>query len=452
MGNVDYDIKNLVQAGNFEKAKDLMVANHYLEESAIAIFRDMKPTENILNFINSFEKPNWKHYVPFLNKESTFTFLDFAQKNHINLFEKINENNDARIIDINMTKLTGYYNDTSDFFNSITTETISKALLQEDTFLIVKQWLEKYVNISDYNNRYSSTHILLDKLNTPGLLSEENYQKIFTRSNFTKQLLELNSNDAEELFKKYSNLFKNKEELIDTRVLLSFYHHGELNDYSTQKLKEAIKTKKFNPNYDLLHETTQINIQRGEFGFSLMMDSPKYDLLKQLLDNNLLPTNLYNCPDNDREPTFFERFFCNNIRKHSKKNDVGYLLTVVKEVESLQQYGVEKKSNLTSREKLNDILEEYLGIEEDRGFFRKNEKIKINKDIEELARDIGFHPVQAQKLVEFLDKRYNFTPDLEATQRINNNEKQIREIWNDLMSQINFTQELESQNKKIMKP
>src|SRR5579875_3575615 len=115
------------------------------------------------------------------------------------------------------------------------------------------------------------------------------------------------------------------------------------------------------------------------------MDSPKYELLKGLLDNNLLPTNLYNSPDNDREPTFFERFIGNNISRYKTKSDLEYLLTVIKEVDALQAYGVEKKSNLTSREKMNQMLDKYIGIKETGGFFRHNEKIQISEDVEKLA-------------------------------------------------------------------
>lgn len=81
-----------------------------------------------------------------------------------------------------------------------------------------------------------------------------------------------------------------------------------------------------------------------------------------------------------------------------------------------------------------------------------NNKVKINKEIEDLAFDMGLHPVQAQKLVAFLDKRYNFTPDLATQQKVSDDEKQIRETWNELMNQVIFTKEPTSENKKTIKP
>lgn len=440
--NVDYDIKKLVNEGKFDDAKEIMAKNHYNQTLATSLFRDNPTNENILNFINSFETPNWKHYVPFLSKDSTLKFFEFAQQNHVNLFEKTNEHNDLRLIDLVKDKLTGSFgHDASLFFKALTTATISKALLQEDTFLMVKEWLEKDVYLSEYNNPNSSTHILLEKLNTSGLVNEENHQKLFYRNNFTKQLLELNYNDTEKLFNKYPNFFSNKEELLDTKALLSFYHHGELKDFAAQRLEKAIETKKFNPNYEILHGTTKDNILKGEFGFSLIMESPKYAVLKKLLDNKLLPTALYNCSHNDQEPTFFERFLANNLQTYKKKNDKEYFFNMLQEIELWQNYGVEKRVNITSHEKMNTFLEKFLGIEETRGFFMGSEKVKIDKDIEELARDIGLHPIQAQKLVEFLDKRYDFTPDLKKSSE---NEQQIRSAWNNLMNQVIFKEEVKN--------
>lgn len=446
-GNVKYDTIKLVQEGKFDEAKKLMVDNHHNETLFISSIENVPPNDSILNFINSFEDPKWKHYVPFLNKESTLKFFEFAQQNHVNLFEKTNEHNDTRLIDLIKVRLIGSYgNNTTDFFKSITTETISKALLQEDTFLIVKDWLEKHVNISDYNNPHSATEILLDKLNTPGLISPENHEKIFTRNNFTKQLLDLNYKDAEQLFAKYSNLFSNKDELTDTRILLSFYNHGEMNEFVSTRFKNAIETKTFNPNYDLLHPTTKENIKRGEFGFSLLMSSPKYALLKDLLDNKLLPTDLYNSQDNDQEPTFFERFLGNNILNYKNKNNIEYFFNVLQEVEVLQNYGIEKKINLASRERTDQILEKFLGVEESRSFWGSGEKVKIDKDVEELAMAIGLHPFEAQKLIAFLDKRYNFSPDAQLEETKANDEKAMKDAWNNLMNQVVFTKELKKEN------
>ncbi len=450
--NVDYDIKKMVSEGKFDEAKEIMAKNHYKQAGVISIFRDSKADDNILNFINTFEEPQWKHYVPFLNKESALKFFDFAQKNNVDLFQKVNEHNDARLIDITMGRTMDIFNNPSEFFKNITVETIGKALEKEDTFLIVKQWLEKYTQLKTEYGSTDATKFLLDKLNTPGLISEENYKKIFTRNEFTRKILELSYKEADELFNRYPNFFKNKEELTDTRILLSFYHHGDLNESISTRFKNAIETKNFNPNYDIMHATTREHIQRGEFAFSLLMDSPKYTILKQLLDNKMLPTDLYNCPDNTREPTFFERFLSNNIRTYKKKNNIEHFFNILQEVEVLQNYGIEKKSNLTSREQMNEMLEEFLGIERSRGFFSRSEKVKIDNDIEELAREIGFHPVQAQKLIEFLDKRYNFAPDAVLEQKKSQDEQTIRNSWENLMSQVVFTQELKNENNNSSRP
>lgn len=70
-----------------------MLENNYTEDSFIHSLQNVQPTDNILTFIHSFEKPNWKYYIPFFNKESTFKFLEFAQTNDVNLFEKANDIN-----------------------------------------------------------------------------------------------------------------------------------------------------------------------------------------------------------------------------------------------------------------------------------------------------------------------------------------------------------------------
>jgi len=455
-GNVTYDTIKLVQEGKFDEAKKLMIDNNHNEALFMSSIEKVPLTDNMLNFINSFEEPKWKQYVSFMDKKSTLKFLDFAQKNNVNLFEKVNSHNDARLIDVTMGLLIdNYSHNTIDFFKAIKPITIAKALEKDDTLLIVKQWLEKYVDFDDYNkNPVSSTDLLIEKFNAVGmcgLITQENQKILFGRSEFTRKIFALNSEKANELFNQYNDFFKNKDELLDTKILLDFYHHNELNDFSLKRLEKAVETKKFNPNYSLLHKTTIENINKGEFAFSLLINSPKYSIFKGLLKNKLLSTNLYNSTDNSNAPTVFERFITNNLGRNDKKNEVTHFYNVLNEFDILQSYGIEPKANLSSRKQMDDILDRFLGIEESRQFFGEKEKVKIDKDVEELAREIGFHPVQAQKLIAFLDKRYNFSPDLESEQKKSDNEKAIRKSWSELMDKVVFVQEVKEQNTNKLK-
>lgn len=225
---VENKIHDFVNEGNFIEAKKIMNEYDHDEQWFIISSTLRKPTDNIIKFMNSFEKPKWEYYVSSLSIENGLKFLELAQKNNINLFGKINNNNKQNKYQLNLD-MSSLGLCKNDVFKVITKETIEQAFIDNQSFNTIKKWLRSYVFITPekptknknlnymYEKNKMLAHTLFEKLNTPEIAKSKNYKKLFTLNNFTQQLLDLNENDFNDLTDKYVYLFSNKEYLENVR-------------------------------------------------------------------------------------------------------------------------------------------------------------------------------------------------------------------------------------------
>lgn len=428
----------LVNSGCFNEAKEIM-KNNIDEKMFIENITKSQYSINIMNFISEFKNPDWHAYVSKIDEKNALDFIHFANINKLDVL-RVNQYNNTVIDTILLNcDLEGRIK----VLESIDRKKINDIFINPKTYPNILKWCDHSYNERVNNSCIRIFHTLIEKLNTPEVLASENYKRFMTESNpFTKSLVSVEINDYQinKLFERYPQFFKDVEqEIIATRVIGQLTNNTfTKNQLELDSLYKSIENDTFKPNLSLFNENMQQNIANGKFAIE---NSSVFSILTKILKKKILPIEKYNNPD-DKTYTFFERFVINNFpNKSVNDKNIPDIMKIIDEAKSLQDLGIEKKCVIWNKENITNLLDKS---------FQNNYDRSIDDDVSQISNKLHIPPQLIQELVNFLDKRYNFMPNQKA--EINTAKELMKNMWNDLMSEVVFTQDIEEENKRKIKP
>jgi hypothetical protein len=433
----------LASLGAFEEARKPM-GKEFTEDVFLANITVGRYNTNLFNFVQEFKNPDWHTYVKSMNAKTAPDFFHLAKKNNIDLLQ---QNSDGKtIVDVILGNCS--FPDQGIILEALDADVVVKAFLDQKTSQRILRWFNNalYYSQNHYNNykesEPSTVDTIINKINTPEVLVSENYKKLFEEKGGIIDYLinHATVSGISNLINKNPNFFGEYAKVImDTKLIKKLHHPNSIDKNLEEAFEKVLEEKSFKPNLNFLDDGWKGAIVSGNF--NMQIDSKEYLTLKKLLANGLLETEKYNNPD-ERYYTVFERFLVANLENaRFSPTDIPKVLEIIEEAEKLSQLGIEKKCVMKSSEGINELLE---------NAFKRNNRFSVDADIDELAWKLRLPPPLLQDLVDFFDKRYNYSP--ENKNGVDPEKEKMQQAWNNLMSQITFTKDLQQEKKTIVKP